>query len=468
MMRTVILGLVLALMLLPAAAFADSLPLRDFGGVADRFAENPRSVKDIGDPYVLTEGEEYLVFATGGPIGFSVWRSGDLVTFEKGKALKKVDWASGDYWAPEVFQAGEKYVMLFTARQRETGSLRTGIAFADAPEGPDEDPLGRPLMDFGYATIDATLTRDAEGKPVLIYVRDCSENTVDGRQESWIYGVRLAEDLLSVEGEPVLLLRPEGDWETRSGDTRWNEGPAVVQYNGKYYLFYSVNGYWMKEYSVCVAAAEDPLGPYVKQENNPLLFYTEEGQEITVSGPGHNAFFRVGEELFTSYHTHTYPQAPSGNRQLCVDRAGFHRDGTAYINGPTLASQLKPLEQIGCVNQAPRAACEDDPEGLLTDGDICLRENAAPWTWHGKSVAFTWAEEVQADLLLIYPAEGQALSGTVTVNGAFTAEFDLPAEGKPGSAVILPFEPMTVNSLRLDFAEEAAVGEVLLIGPARE
>ena len=458
--------IILGLMILFLCPATSAEPLRVTGPetAESRFAANPRNIKDIGDPFVLAGDGGYSVFATGGPIGFNVWRSGDLVTFEKQKALKKVDWASGDYWAPEVFQAGDRYVMLFTARMRENGSLRTGIAFSSALEGPYEDPLGRPLMDFGYATIDATLTWDDAGKPYLIYVRDCSENTVNGRGESHIYGVRLAEDLLSTEGEPVLLLKPEGEWETKSGNPLWNEGPAVVRKNGKTYLFYSANGYFMKEYSVCAAAADSPLGPYVKQENNPLLYPVEKEGTVAVSGPGHNAFFSVGEELFTAYHTHTYPQAPSGNRQLCVDRAGFHADGTAFINGPTLAPQLRPLAETGCVNRMGKATAEEDPSGLLTDGDYCIRESSAPWVWHGREVTFRWDGPAEADLLMIYPAEGKPVSGKITVNGQLEADFAFDGGGSPGAAVILPFEETAVESLRVEFAGEADIGEILLIG----
>lgn len=463
-MRNMLL-LLLALTLLPICALGEDLPVLDSSTVKDRFVSNPRSVKDIGDPFILSEETGYSMFATGGSIGFNVWRSGDLQTFEKSKALKKVNWASGDYWAPEVYKLGEQYVMLFTARLRENGSLRTGVALASAPEGPYEDPLGRPLMDFGYATIDATLTWDDAGNPYLIYVRDCSENFENGRQESHIYGVRLSDDLLSVQGTPVPLLKPEGDWETRSGDPRWNEGPAVVKHGGKYYLFYSVNGYWMKEYSVSVAVADAPLGPYIKQANNPLLVYAEDETGVIVSGPGHNAFFTVGDELFTSYHTHTYPQAPSGNRQLCVDRAGFHADGTTFINGPTLAPQLRPLQEIGCRNVLPLAVCEGDDQGLLTDGDSCVSPASEAYIWRGSSVSYRWNEPASADLLMIYPAPGQALSGKVTFNGALTATFSLPAGGKPGQAVILPFAPLAVSEMRIEFTQGAA-GEILLIGEA--
>ncbi len=446
---------------------AEDLPLRDLSEVRDRFVPNPRGVRDIGDPFVLAEEDAYYMYATGGPIGFNVWQSTDLTLFGKAKALKKVSWASGDYWAPEVYRVGEQYVMLFTARMRENGSLRTGIAFASSPEGPFEDPLDRPLMDFGYATIDATLTWDDRGAPFLIYVRDCSENTVDGHAESQIWGIALAEDLLSVRGDPVLLLRPEGSWETRSGDPCWNEGPAVVKHGGKYYLFYSVNGYWMKEYSVSVAVSDAPLGPYTKQANDPLLVYAEDGSGVIVSGPGHNAFFTRGDELFTSYHTHTYPLAPSGNRQLCIDRAGFHADGTAYINGPTLSIQLRPLKDIGCQSLMPQAECTGDGEGLLTDGDTCVSPASEKWIWRGSEAGFTWQEAADADLLLIYPAPGEELKGTVTLNGSLDASFSLPAQGKPGQAVILPFERMDVHSLHLAVTC-GGVGEVLLIGPAGE
>ena len=463
-MRMIAIVLCALMLLLPIVAQAEELPLRDTSEVKDWFASNPRNVKDIGDPFVLTEDSGYYMFATGGPIGFNVWRSTDLITFDKAKALKKLDWASGDYWAPEVYKVRERYVMLYTARCRENGSLRTGIAFADAPEGPYEDPLGKPLMDYGYATIDATLTWDDAGSPYLIYVRDCSENSYNGHQESHIYGVRLADDLLSTIGDPVLLLQPEGEWETKSGDTRWNEGPVVVRHDGKYYLFYSVNGYWMKEYSVSAAVADEPLGPYTKQENNPLLVYAEDNSGVTVSGPGHNAFFTVGDEMFTSYHTHTYPQAPSGNRQLCIDRAGFHADGKAYINGPTIAPQLRPLAELGLTNWMNQAESDTENAALLTDGDLCVSPASAGWIWQGESASFHWQEPVKAELLILYPAAGAMLKGSAVINGALQASFDLPADGKPGQAVIMLFSETPVETLELRLDSPGALGEVMLLG----
>ena len=425
------------------------------------FAANPRDIQGIGDPFTLRAGSRYATFATGGSVGFSGWFSRDLTVFEKKRVMRSVSWASGDYWAPEVYQIDGRYLMLFTARSLEDGHLHTGIAFSDRLEGPYEDPLGRPLLDPRYTTIDATLTWDDDGNPYMIYALDCSENLINNVSVSQIYGVPLAPDYLSAVGEPVLLTSPKGKWERLSVDPLWNEGPAVLRHDGKYYLFYSVNGYFMKEYSVCVAVADQPLGHYVRQKNNPIMRYAEDKTGVLVSGPGHNAFFRVGDGLFTSYHTHTYPEAPSGNRQFCVDRAGFHADGTAYINGPTLAPQLRPLSDIGAVDRIPLAACTGDKKGLLSDGDFCYTTASADWVWKNKKAAFTWEKPVSASLLLIYPAQGQRVKGRVVLNGKTVLSFEKGKSALPGEMIILPFDTLDVERLELQMTE-GRLGEIQL------
>lgn len=462
-----ILILTLSLLTLCSFAAAQPLPLTDAKTFKHRFAANPRAVKDIGDPHVLKAGDEYFTFATGGPIGFNVWRSTDLETFSQEKAVRKIQWVSDSYWAPEVYEVSGKYYMFFTGRWKENKSLRMGVAVSDNPQGPYEDAIGGPLFDFGYAVIDGTLVYDDAGTPYMIYSRDCSENVVGSFHESHLYGVQLADDLLSVVGEGVLLTRPDAPWELASGDYRWNEGPAFLKHEGKYYLFYSANFYGGKEYAIGVAVADHPLGPYTKQANNPILNYVENDKGVIVSGPGHNSFFTVGDEIFTSYHTHTYPLAPSGNRQLNIDRVGFHADGTAYINGPTVHKQLKPLDDAALLNFVS-IAITDYQTALLADGDTCQSASSAAYVYHAKEAAFTWRTPVTADMLMVYPALDQALSGTVTINGSLTAEFSYtPEPRKPGGYALLTFEPTEITSLELTFNCESGIGEVLLLGEAK-
>jgi len=457
----------LFLLALSGAASSQSLHPIDSDTHKDRFAANPRAVKDIGDPHVLKAGDEYFTFATGGPIGFNVWRSKDLTVFSKEKAVKKIQWVSGDYWAPEVYEANGRYYMFFTGRFKENGSLRVGVAVSDSPQGPYEDAIGGPLFDFGYAVIDGTLLYDENGTPYMIYSRDCSENIVENHHESHLYGIQLAQDLLSVVGDPVLLTQPDAPWELVSGDYRWNEGPAVLRHNGKYHLFYSANFYGGKEYTLGVATADHPLGPYTKQANNPILNYVETEEKVIVSGPGHNSFFTVGNEVFTSYHTHTYPSSPSGNRQLNIDRVGFHADGSAYINGPTLAPQLRPLADLGLVNHMKTAVC-DEQTALLIDGDTCQAAASAAYVYTGCEASFAWNTPVTADMLLVYSAFDQPISGKAAFSNGLTAEFSYtPDEKKPGGFACLSFEPIETSSLKLTFDCESGVGEVMLIGEAK-
>ena len=466
MFKKILLATLMLMGIIPAASLCESLPLLDSDTMKDRFVSNPRPVKDIGDPHIIREGDEYFAFATGGPIGFNVWRSGDLVTFAKEKAMKKASWVSGDYWAPEVYKVGEKYVMFFTGRWKETGTLRVGVAMSDAPQGPYEDAIGGPLFDPGYAVIDGTLVYGSDGTPYMIYSRDCSENVVGSYHESHLYGIELAPDLLSAKGEGVMLTTPDHEWELKSGDYHWNEGPFVLTHDGKYYLYYSANGYYQKEYAVGVAVADHPLGPYTKQANNPLLNYIEKDGEVLVSGPGHNSFFAVGDELFTSYHTHTYLTAPSGNRQIAIDRAGFHADGTAFINGPTLAPQLRPLADLGLANHMTTAASETENAALLTDGDTCQSAASASYVFDGSEARFTWDVPVSADMLLIYPAQGAAISGQAIINDSLTADFAMDAGAKPGASVCLSFEPTSVSSLHIILSDEGRMGEIMLLGSA--
>ncbi|HML49509.1 MAG TPA: glycoside hydrolase family 43 protein, partial [Clostridia bacterium] len=405
-----------------------------------RFYQNPLPVTGIGDPFILPTPEGYRLFATGGSIGFFVWPSEDLLRFpDRQKALPKVGWAVGDYWAPEVYEYGGRYVMLFSARRLRDKSLRVGIAFSDTPEGPYVDPLGAPLFDFGYAVIDAGLFVDADGTPYLLFVRDCSENLVEGRHESHVYGMPLSADLLTPLSEPVLLTKPDQAWETRSEDWRWNEGPALLRHDGRYYLFYSGNHFEDKAYGVGVTVADSPLGPYEKPETNPLLSFVETPEKVVVSGPGHNSFFEVGGQIFTAYHTHTYPLAPSGNRQLNLDTAGFHADGTAYLNGPTRAPQLRPLALLGLRNHTSDAKGEG--LDLLADGDLGVSTASAAYAWHGTSATLAWETPCRADMILLNAPQGSRVTGRATLNGTTDFPLDFGAvEDLPGAALVLSFE----------------------------
>jgi arabinan endo-1,5-alpha-L-arabinosidase len=66
-------------------------------------------------------------------------------------------------------------------------------------------------------------------------------------------------------GEDKLVLANDLDWEGHL-----IEGPWVTRQQGRYWLFYAGNDFGTPAYGIGVAAADHPLGPYVKQPE-PLL-----------------------------------------------------------------------------------------------------------------------------------------------------------------------------------------------------
>jgi len=285
-------------------------------------------VTNIGDPYILVDNDTYYMYATSFKDGFKVWSSKDLVNW-KDEGLCYYDSKVGykDFWAPEVIKKDGKYYMFFTSRNKELDRLMLSVAISDSPLGRFNDVSDKHVFDFGYAAIDATVYKDDDGRYYMYYSRDCSENVVDGIHASQIYVVELDQSLLKTIGEPKMILTPSGSWEAPKDGWAWNEGPYMLKYDNKYYLSYSTNFYASKEYSVCYAVSDQPMGEFVKAKENPILKYTDK-----MSGPGHNCYFEsLDKELLTAFHIHTYYDKPSGNRRACFAKAMFV-DGKLVID----------------------------------------------------------------------------------------------------------------------------------------
>lgn len=308
-----------------------------------KYYQNPLEVKHIGDPFVLKDStRRYYLYATSASDGFKVWSSTDLVNWKNEDYAYKANkdsWGYANFWAPEVVKYNGKYYMYYTASLVKNGSLRIGVAVSSSPTGPFVDVYDHPMFDFNYAAIDADVLVDDNGRKYMYFSKDCSENIMDSIHESHIYGIELNDDMISTKGEPVLLLKPDSEWEKKSGNEyRWNEGPYALKKNGTYYLMYSANCYSSRDYSVGYATSKSPLGPFVKYDKNPIL---SAGDNPKVSGPGHNSVTVSpdGEELFIVYHTHVNPLLGGGDRQFNIDRMHFNKDGSIAVDGPTTTKQ---------------------------------------------------------------------------------------------------------------------------------
>jgi arabinan endo-1,5-alpha-L-arabinosidase len=91
----------------------------------------------------------------------------------------------------------------------------------------------------------------------------------------------LATDGLSVTGNATTLISNTLAWEGAL-----IEGPWMIERGSYFYLFYSANGFADPNYSVGVARATSPLGPFVKGGSKILA------TKGHWTGPGHGSIVR--------------------------------------------------------------------------------------------------------------------------------------------------------------------------------
>lgn len=442
------------------------------------FYQNDLGITQIGDPFILKASDNtYYLYCTSAANGYYCWKSKDLVNWS-GKNMcftKKSDsWCTDSFWAPEVVEYNNKYYMYYTARSTE-GSLRIGVALSDKPEGPFEDVRNQPLFDLGYAAIDANVLIDRDGSKYLFFSRDCSENEIGGIRKSEIYGVALSDDMLSIEGEPVLLITPTQKWEKVSVNPLWNEGPEIIIHNNTYYLSYSANCYADRSYSVGYATSSSPLGPYEKSENNPIL---TSATSTTISGPGHHSFTVSpdGTEIWMAYHSHTDLKAGGGNRKLNIDRVLFTDKGELYVNGPTISSQPIPSDgSYTNIASEARISISGTSSSLLADGIFTLHRKDSrydctlPAEDGTARIILDFEKPVPVSNILVYRGASLDFSSVKAIfdDRSITEECFL-SENTDERAAILSFEEQTVTKIELQLTprntnKEISLSEIMVL-----
>ena len=328
---------------------------------------NPVDVK-MGDPFVMlaSDGYYYMYGTTNANRGYKAYRSDDLYTWEDlGMVyVGRKTWNVNCFWAPEVFEHDGKYYMFFSANWKENPNndeeiFRIGVAVSDSPAGPFEDMYDRPIFDPGYPIIDADVLFEEDGRCYLYYSRCCYKHPVESEvatwareqgiydeiEESWVYGVEMKPDFSGVIGEPVMLLCPpssmsdaQAEWESRSvtcreANRRWTEGSLIFKDKGTYYMMYSANFFGGANYAIGYATATNPLGPFTKSADNPIL-QRNDAEGGVVTGVGHNSVTRSrdGRKMYCVYHGRT--SATGAERVVFVDEMEI-RDGHLRILGPT-------------------------------------------------------------------------------------------------------------------------------------
>ena len=387
----------------------------------------------LADPQIFdntaVDGYYYLYATTGE--GFTAYRTKDFSSWESAGEILSGEGGWSAYWAPEVISETDEtgnttYYLFFSATPAGIASDTTRVMYvakANSPAGPfkivdftDPTDCGEENKHsvsgtewsrkafFDYTQINAALnnklgtTFSADNLPSLIdahpHVMSNGDKYVYFSLETprCIVGMKL-DNYLKVDYSTVTVLTRVGYYTTedydkeKNGETvekieyeligaEVNEGPSVIEHNGKYYLTFSVNGYEDASYSIMQAVADSPLGPYrkLRDDENGLFLSADIGGNAALSGTGHHSFFTVGNSLYICYHRHIVNGSINGGRMLCVDELKWITVGEAenqldvlYANGPTITVQPRFDSEAEYINIAEQGTVSL-VSGTLKDG----------------------------------------------------------------------------------------------------
>ncbi|KFF31561.1 family 43 glycosylhydrolase [Bifidobacterium bombi] len=316
--------------------------------------ENP-IVLQRADPWVLKDGDTYY-FTSSDPrydtIGIrSAKRIDDLQ-----KAPEVTIWHRHDsgpmskyIWAPELHKVSGKWYIYFAAAQTdfEASGLPTHRMYV--LENADADPMsgnwtekGRIETPIDSFSLDAT-TEVIDGVQYLVWAQ--KDPAIEGNSN--LYIARMS-DPWTLASEPVMLSRPEYDWECI--DFLVNEGPAFLLHADKVFLTYSASGTGVP-YAVGLLTASrgsDLLDPASWTKSPVPVFKT--CQANGQYGPGHNSFTKSedGQQDLMVYHARNYTHIEGDplfdpNRHARVGVVNWKADGTPDFGVPQPDTRWTPV-----------------------------------------------------------------------------------------------------------------------------
>lgn len=243
-------------------------------------------------------------------------------------------------WAPEIHHAdGAWYVYFAAAPSREIvdGLFQHRMyALRNTAANPLEGAwqvLGQVDSGIDSFCLDATAF---EHKGVRYYVWAQKGPTIAGNSNLYIAPMKTPWQLA---GAPVLLSRPEFDWEVQGFLV--NEGPSVLIRKGRVFITYSASA---TDHRYCMGllhadADADLLDPASWRKSPLPVFATCEAREVY--GPGHNSFTvsEDGAQDLIVYHARNYREITgdplwNADRHTCVQAIDWDAQGMPVFGLP--------------------------------------------------------------------------------------------------------------------------------------
>lgn len=268
-------------------------------------------------------------------------------------------------FAPDVQTGLDGRYYLFYCLSR---SSTVSVAVCDTPAGkyqfyghlhfPDGTLYGkRPGDVFNF---DPGVFRDDDGKLYLYtgisYTKDSAvRRFMEGKMRiDGSYCVELAEDMLTVQSEPVVAVPGEVLAEgTEFAGHGFFEASSPRKINGRYYMVYSS----VKSHDLCYAVSESPkegfrFGGIIVSIGDIGL--VEESQAVNYLSNTHGGMVQAAGQWYIFYHRHT--NGHRNSRQMCAEPVTITEDGriaqtevtSCGLNGGPLRGNGRYEARIAC------------------------------------------------------------------------------------------------------------------------
>lgn len=137
----------------------------------------------------------------------------------------------------------------------------------------------------------------------------------------------------TLTGPAVAIAKPDHAWEKVGANV--NEGPEVLQRNGRTFVSYSASSCTTPSYALGLLelTGSDPLAAASWTKNATPAFAPANG----VYGPGHNGFFTSpdGSETWLVYHGNALASdGCGGSRSTRIQKISWNNDGTPNFGSP--------------------------------------------------------------------------------------------------------------------------------------
>ncbi|PJJ60041.1 glycoside hydrolase family 43 protein [Hymenobacter chitinivorans] len=231
-----------------------------------------------------------------------------------------------EIWAPELQLIDGQWYVYFALYNARLGEERLyalqGIS-AD-PQG-EYEFKGKLAVPTDRWAIDGTVLRLDDEQ--LYFLWSGWEGATNVSQN--LYIARMSNPW-TISSDRVCISRPEHDWE-KQGYPYVNEGPQVLQRQGRTFVIYSASGSWTDDYCLgqLTYLGGDPLSPAAwRKEPRPVFAKTS-----TIFGPGHASFVELGGQDYIIYHAARRSRA-GWARQIRYKPFTWHEDGSPDFGEP--------------------------------------------------------------------------------------------------------------------------------------